>query len=209
MEISPDGLPWNSLYKLLSGAIVPRPIGWISSLDADGVANLAPFSFFNMVCANPPTVLFCPMVRGTDRGEKDSLRNVRETGEFVVNIVSADLAEAMNLSSTEFPRGVDEFAAAGLQKAASTVVRPPGVAASRIRFECRVSHIHEVSREPGGGSVVLGEVVYIHLDETVLLGEDKIDPAALRPLGKLAGNVYCRVDSFFELERPKSQLLPR
>ncbi len=209
MEISPAGLPWNALYKLLTGAVVPRPIGWISSLDTDGIANLVPFSFFNVVCANPPTVLFCPMVRGTDRAEKDTLANIRATGEFVVNIVSADLAAAMNLTATEFPRGVDEFVAAGLEKAVSRVVRPPGVAASRIRFECRVSHIHDVSREPGGGSVVLGQVVHLYVAESVLLGEDKIDPAALAPIGKLAGNTYCRVDSLFVLERPKSQILPK
>jgi len=210
MEITPTSLPWNSLYKILVGSVVPRPIGWISSIDADGRANLAPFSFFNVVCANPPTVLFCPMIRGTDSSQKDTLGNVRASGEFVVNIVSEDLAGAMNITSTELPASVDEFEAAGLEKAASTRVRPPGVAASRIRFECKLSQIHEISREPGGGSIVIGEVVHIHIDESVLVGEDKIDPAVLRPIGKLAGNAYCRVTDLFELVRPKSQLdLPK
>jgi flavin reductase (DIM6/NTAB) family NADH-FMN oxidoreductase RutF len=202
MEITPSTLHWNTVYKLLTGSVIPRPVGWISSLDAHGSANLAPFSFFNVVCANPPTVLFCPMIRGRDGGEKDTLQNVSATGEFVVNIVSADIAEAMNASAAQVPPEVDEFTLAGLEKAASTVVQPPGVAASRIRFECRVSHIHEVSNQPGGGSIVIGEVVHMHIDESVLLGEDKIDPAALQPIGKLAGNVYCKVDELFELVRP-------
>jgi flavin reductase (DIM6/NTAB) family NADH-FMN oxidoreductase RutF len=206
MELSPDSLPWNSLYKLLTGSVLPRPIGWISTLAADGSANLAPFSFFNVVCANPPTVLFCPMVRGTDLAQKDTLRNVRETSEFVVNIVSEDLIEAMNLTSTELASSVDEFELARLEKAPSTVVRPPGVAASRIRFECRASLVHQVSDQPGGGSVILGKVVHIHVAESVLIGADKINLAALKPVGKLAGNSYCRVTDLFDLERPKPKL---
>lgn len=206
MNINPATLPWNSLYKILTGSVVPRPIGWISTVDENGHANLAPFSFFNVVCANPPTVLFCPMIRGTDKGQKDTFRNVLTTKEFVVNIVSEELIDAMNISSTELPSNVDEFEAAGLEKISSVLVKPPGVAASRIRFECRVSHTHQVNQGPGGGSIVLGEVVQIYIDEGVLTGTDKINLDALRPVGKLAGSAYCRVSNLLEIERPKSQL---
>lgn len=115
MEINPENMPPGSVYKILIGTVVPRPIGWISSVDTEGVPNLAPFSFFNVVGNNPPMVIFSPMVRGTDKQSKDTLRNVQATGEFVVNIVTEDLAEAMNITSTEFPAGVNEFEAAGLE----------------------------------------------------------------------------------------------
>jgi flavin reductase (DIM6/NTAB) family NADH-FMN oxidoreductase RutF len=119
MEADPATLPWKSVYKLMIGSILPRPIGWISTVDAAGQTNLAPFSFFNAVASRPPTVLFCPTIREFDAGPKDTLRNVRTTGEFVVNIVTEALAEAMNISSTEFPAEVDEFRAAGLTPAPS------------------------------------------------------------------------------------------
>lgn len=206
MEISPSALPWQSTYKLLTGSIVPRPIGWVSSVDARGVPNLAPFSFFNVVCANPPTLLFCPMVRATDGISKDTLNNVRATGEFVVNIVTEALAEAMNITAVEIDSSVDEFALAGLRTAPSVTVRPPRVAASPIHFECRLREIVEISSQPGGGAVVIGIVQHIHVDERVLIGADKIDPLALQPIGKLAGNTYAHVADLFEVSRPASQI---
>lgn len=206
MEISPTLLPWLSVYKLLTGAIVPRPIGWISSVDANGAPNLAPFSFFNAVCANPPTVLFCPMVRSSTSSTKDTLNNVRATGEFVVNIVTEALAQAMNATAVEAAPGVDEFALAGLESVPSVTVRPPRVAASPIHFECTLNQIVEISSQPGGGAVVIGTVQHIHVDESVLIGPDKIDPLALQPIGRLAGNTYTRVANLFELVRPESQI---
>ncbi len=206
METSPEALPHSSVYKLLTGAIVPRPIGWISTLDLDGRPNLAPFSFFNVVCSKPATVVFCPLVRGSDGGLKDTLRNAHATGEFVVNIVTEDLAAAMNRSSVEAPPGFDEFAFAGVNPTPSAAVRPPRVAESPIHFECRVRQIVEISDQPGGGSLVIGTVVHIHVDERVLLGSDKIDLAALKPIGRLAGGGYTRVTDLFEMERPKSTI---
>jgi flavin reductase (DIM6/NTAB) family NADH-FMN oxidoreductase RutF len=206
MEINPNDLPHSSVYKLLSGSILPRPIGWISSLGADGRPNLAPFSFFNVVCSKPPTVVFCPLVRGTDGKTKDTLNNVRATHEFVVNIVTEELAGAMNLSSIEAPPEMDEFVFSGVTPVASIQVRPPRVLESPIHFECRVRQIVEISSAPGGGSLVIGEVLHIHVDERVLLGTDKIDLRALKPLGRLAGGGYVRVTDIFEMERPKSLL---
>lgn len=206
MEINPETIPWKSAYKLLIGSVVPRPIGWISSIDREGRSNLAPFSFFNAVCGNPPHVLFSPMIRSTDQESKDTLNNVRATGEFVVNIVTEDLAEAMNLSSTELPADVDEFSIAQLISAPSVIVKPPRVASSPIHFECKVAHIIDIGDQPGAGSVVIGRVVHIHVDESVLFDGDKIDLEKLTPIGRLAGNAYCRVTDIFQMERPPSQV---
>lgn len=209
MEIAPDALPRQSIYKILIGSVVPRPIGWISTVDAGGQPNLAPFSFFNVVCARPPTVLFCPMIRSSDGNTKDTLNNVKATGEFVVNILGEDLVTAMIASSVEVAAEVNEFELTGLATAISAVVKPPRVAESPIHFECKVSQIVEVGNQPGGGSVVFGEIVHLHVDERVLLGEDKINLAALKPIGRLAGSAYVRVTDIFEMERPKSQIRPK
>lgn len=209
MEIDPDAYPWSSIYKILIGAVVPRPIGWISSLDESGRRNLAPFSFFNAVCARPPHVVFSPMIRETDAGEKDTLRNVRATGEFVVNIVTEAIAEAMNVSSTEFPREVDEFTAAGLTAAPSVAVKPPRVAESPVHFECRVAHLLPLGEGPGAATLVVGRVVHLHVDPSVLLDGDKIDLDRLQPIGRLSGAGYCRVTDRFEMKRPPSQIASR
>jgi flavin reductase (DIM6/NTAB) family NADH-FMN oxidoreductase RutF len=206
MEISPEDLPWQSVYNILVGSVLPRPIGWISTVDSAGRPNLAPFSFFNAVCPNPPHVLFCPNVRITDQHTKDSLCNVQATGEFVVNIVTENLAEAMNLTSAELPAEVNEFEYGNLDISPSKVVQPPRVAASPIHFECKVAHILDLGDRPGAGSVVIGRVVHIHVDESVLFGGDKIDLWKLKPIGRLGGNGYCRVTDLFKMERPTSQI---
>ncbi len=209
MEINPLSLSWKSRYKILTGAVVPRPVGWISTVNVAGQPNLAPFSFFNVVCATPPTLLFCPMTRSTDGSTKDTLNNIRATREFVVNIVTEPLAEAMTHTSVEAPQQVNEFEIAGLEAAPSAVVSPPRVAASPIHFECRLERIVEISNLPGGGNIVIGTVVHMHIDERVLLGEDKINLSALEAIGRLAGSAYTRTTDIFEIVRPKSQIPPR
>jgi flavin reductase (DIM6/NTAB) family NADH-FMN oxidoreductase RutF len=206
MEIVPSDLPHQSLYKIMIGSIVPRPIGWISTIDMQGRRNLAPFSFFNAVCSNPPTVLFCPSIRGADGSEKDTLKNIRVNGEFVVNIVSEFLAEAMNQSSAELPPDEDEFVVGGVTPAPSIKVKPPRVAESLVHYECRATQIIDISSQPGGGSVVIGEVLHLHIDDSVLIGTDKIDVLKLKPVGRLAGASYCRVSDLFELQRPPSKI---
>ncbi len=203
MDITPSSATWQSFYKFMIGSILPRPIGWISTISADGRPNLAPYSFFNAVCANPPHVLFCPMIRTHDGAQKDSLRNVRETGEFVVNIVTFALAEAMNLTSGEYDSDINEFERAALTPFPSLTVRPPRVAESPIHFECQVAHILDLSDEPGGGSVVVGRVTHLHVDESVMLGDNKIDVTKLDPIGRMAGSNYTRIGEIFSLERPK------
>jgi flavin reductase (DIM6/NTAB) family NADH-FMN oxidoreductase RutF len=204
MEIDPTTLPYQSIYKILTGSVLPRPIGWISSIDMDGRPNLAPFSFFNVVCSNPPTILFCPLIRGTDGNTKDTLNNVRSTHEFVVNIVTEELLNAMNATSIEGPPDFSEIEFAGLTLAPSVTVKPPRVAESPIHFECKVKQIIDINDAPGGGSIVIGTITHIHTEERVMLGLDKINLMALKPIGRLMGSGYCRVTNIIELERPKN-----
>ena len=206
MLIDPKTLSPRKMYRLLIDVITPRPIAWVGTVSGQGIPNLAPFSFFNVVCSKPPTVVFCPLVRGTDGKLKDTLNNVRATGEFVVNIVTEELLESMNLSSIEAPPEFDEFAFAHVTPTPSERVRPPRVKESPVHFECRVRQIVDVSLEPGGGSLVIGEVVHIHVEERVLMGNDKINLAALKPVGRLAGGGYVRITDIIEIERPKSIL---
>jgi flavin reductase (DIM6/NTAB) family NADH-FMN oxidoreductase RutF len=206
MEINPETLPHQSIYKILTGSVLPRPIGWISSLDPSGRPNLAPFSFFNVVCSNPPTVLFCPLIRGIDGRKKDTLNNVRATKEFVVNIVTETLLPAMNASSVEAPPGFNEFEFAGLRLANSVTVKPPRVSESPIHFECKVREIIDINDAPGGGSIVIGTILHIHVDDHIMIGQDKINLTALQPIGRLAGGAYSKVTDIIELERPKHKL---
>ncbi len=209
MEIHPDQLNHQQVYKLLVGAIVPRAIAWVSSVNPAGARNLAPFSFFTAVCPRPPTLVFAPMIRGTDSAEKDTLRNIRDTREFVVNVVTEQTVAAANISSTEFPPEVDEFVAAQLTPTPSVMVKPPRVAESPVNFECRLRQIVPISDEPGGGSLVIGTIVYIHVRDELLRGDYRIDPDALRAVGRMAGADYSRTTERFELERPPTQIVKR
>ena len=190
----------RNIYKLMVGAIVPRPIAFVSSLSATGVRNLAPFSFFTAISANPPAICFSPMVRLSDGAHKDTLNNVRATREFVVNIVSEDFKLQMNATSAEFPPEVDEFERSGLTPVASDIVKPPRVAESRINMECRLLEIVDVSTKPLGGSLVIGEVLRFHVKEEIFQ-DFRIDPDRLRPIGRMAGSTYTRTTDRFEMDR--------
>jgi flavin reductase (DIM6/NTAB) family NADH-FMN oxidoreductase RutF len=193
-------------YKLLVGSVVPRPIAFVSSIDARGVRNLAPFSFFTVASANPPIVCFCPMVRGANSKDlassKDTLRNIIATREFVLNIVSEEFAEQMNACAAELPPEVDEFEISGLTPLPSELVRPPRVGESHVQMECRLEQVVHVSTEPLGGSLVLGEVLRFHIRES-LLDNFRIDPDQLHAIGRMAGSTYARTTDRFELVRPK------
>ncbi len=184
-------------YKLATGLIVPRPIGWIGSISADGIPNLAPYSFFNCVSGAPPTFVFAPG-RG---GRKDTLANVREVGEFTINIVTEDVVEAMNATSASHPAEVDEFEAAGLTAVASSRIRPPMVGESRANIECVVTDIIDVGHVDNGNALVIGEAVEFHVDPDLLDGT-RVDQAALRAVGRHVGNSYSRSTDLFELIRP-------
>jgi len=193
------------IYKLMVGCIVPRPIAFVSSIDGAGVYNLAPFSYFSAVCSKPPTILFCAAVRaarGAANATKDTLRNVLATREFVVNIVSEEIAAQMNQTAAEVAPEVDEFALSGLTPLASQVVRPPRVAESPVQMECRLREAITISDQPGGATIVIGEVLRFHVREG-LADNYRIDPDKLRAIGRMGGPTYSRTTDRFDLERPR------
>jgi flavin reductase (DIM6/NTAB) family NADH-FMN oxidoreductase RutF len=207
MEFNPAKLTKKEFYKLITGTIIPRPIGWISTVNKAGQPNLAPFSFFTGVCSNPPTILFCPAVRGKGWEEKDTFQNVETTKEFVVNIVSVNLVEQMSKTSTELPANINEFDYANLTELPSKIVKPPRVGESLIHLECKLSQIIKIGDGGiGSGSIVVGEVVYMHVDDKVLLPNHKIDTAALNPIGRLAGPYYGGIGEIYSIFREKSQI---
>ena len=200
MIIDPQEHQPRDIYKLLNGTVVPRPIAFVSSLSANGVRNLAPFSFFTVVSANPPVICFSPL-RRANGGAKDTLQNVRDTGEFVVNIVSEEIAAQMNQTSADFPPDVDEFSQSGLTPRASDLIRPPRVKECGIAMECRLRQIVEVSDRPMGGSLVLGDVLRFHVRDD-WFDTFRIDPDKLRAIGRMGGPTYTRTTDRFDMERP-------
>jgi flavin reductase (DIM6/NTAB) family NADH-FMN oxidoreductase RutF len=205
VQIDPRTLSGNATYKLLIGCVVPRPIAWVSSVDAAGVRNVAPFSYFMAITDDPPTIAFSSAPRaaglGTVRGKKDTLRNIEASGDFVVNVVDDALAERMNLTSGEYPPDVDEFALAGLAAAPSVKVRAPRVAEAPINMECRLVRTMPVGNKPT--CLVLGEIVYFHVRDGLYDPvSERIDLHRLHPVGRLAGNLYTHVHEIFEMKRP-------
>jgi flavin reductase (DIM6/NTAB) family NADH-FMN oxidoreductase RutF len=206
LSFNPAECQQRQNYKLMTGIIVPRPIALVSTMSRDGVANLAPFSFFSGVGSAPPTVLFCPALRPPEQGEtgekKDTLRNVEETGEFVINVVSEAMAAGVNASSTEAPPEVDEFPLSGLTPIASQVVRPYRVAESPAQMECKLLQVIYTGHIPASGVIVLGEVVRFHVRED-LVENFRVDPAGLDAIGRMAGNTWVRTRDRIEIARPK------
>jgi flavin reductase (DIM6/NTAB) family NADH-FMN oxidoreductase RutF len=207
MIVSPSELEHKDLYGLLLNSVAPRPIAWVSTVSASGQPNLAPFSFFNVVSVNPPLLGFSPGLRqsrlGASRGEaKDTLQNIRETKEFVVNVVTYELAEAMNLTSGEYDASVNEFEVAKLRPEASSVVRVPRVAESPVSFECKLHQIIDFSTAPTSGSLVLGEIVSIHINDANLK-DGRLDRDSLDLIGRMGGMQYTRTRQRFEMVRPK------
>lgn len=216
MDAAPSQLPHRELYNILISAVVPRPIAWVSTLSASGRPNLAPFSFFNAVCAKPPLLAFAPGMRPPHKSEaaadeaeghpgvhvKDTLRNIRETREFVINTVTYKLAEAMNLTSGEYDASIDEFELARMASAPSHVVRPRRVAESPVSFECKLHQILDFNPAAEGGSLVIGEIVSLHIDERHLK-EGRLDRDSLDVIGRMGGMQYTRTTQRFEMVRPK------
>lgn len=188
-------------YKLLVGSVVPRPIAFVSTTSVDGVNNLAPFSFFNVVCSNPPTVCFSPMRKGPSALKKDSLVNIEATGEFVINVVDESFVGPMNMCSADFEPDESEWVACGLTAVPSEVVAPPRVAESPVQMECKLRQIVEISDQPGGGSLVIGEVVRMHVRDD-LYEKGRVVTERWNPIGRMAGATYVRCHDTFELERP-------
>jgi flavin reductase (DIM6/NTAB) family NADH-FMN oxidoreductase RutF len=191
LELDPAALQARERYFLLTSVVVPRPIAWVSTLDAEGGRNLAPYSYFNACSATPPIVHF------TSTTSRDSIANVIATGEFVVNIVSDDIAEAMRVSSAAFADGEDEFELAGLRAAPSRTVKPPRVARAKVALECRLRQILEI----GEGTMAFGDVLHVHVERSVWR-EGRVDPTLLRPVGRLSGQDYTTVADVYKLELP-------
>jgi flavin reductase (DIM6/NTAB) family NADH-FMN oxidoreductase RutF len=196
--VDPTASPTNN-YKLLIGSIVPRPIAFVSTVSAAGVYNLAPFSFFNAICGEPPVICFSAGFRVPS---KDTLANIRASGEFVVNTVGEEIAEKMNACSGDYPAGVDEFQIAGLTPIPSDLVAAPRVLESRINMECKLIQIVDISALPKGGSLIIGEVVRFHIDDSIV-DNFRIDPDKLRAIGRMGGAEYTRTRDRFEMPRPK------
>lgn len=202
MNFRTDQISPRELYRTLLIAVGPRPIAWVSTLSKDGTPNLAPFSFFNAVSATPPMLGFSPGIRRLPNGSepKGTLVNVRDTREFVVNMVTFDLAESMNITSGEYEHGVNEFELAHLATRPSQVVRAPQVAASPVSFECKLHQIVDFG-QPVTGSLVIGEVVALYLNEKIL-HDGRLETNALDLIGRLGGAQYTRTTNRFEMERP-------
>ncbi|WP_280549911.1 MULTISPECIES: flavin reductase family protein [unclassified Halomonas] len=192
----------GKIYRLLSGSICPRPIAWVSTRDAAGNTNLAPFSFFNVVSVNPPVLGFSPLLDG-DASPKDTIRNLDEVGECVVHISGEGLVEEMNATSAGLARGEDEFTLAALEKAEIPGVSVPRVASAPVAFGCRLREIIRFGDQPLAGNLVLAEVVSIHVDDALWDGRH-VSTEGLRPIGRMAGNDYARCTDLFEVERPAS-----
>ncbi|MEZ4575932.1 MAG: flavin reductase family protein [Vampirovibrionales bacterium] len=203
IHIDPETLDNKARYKLLIGSVVPRPIAFVSTVNRQGQTNLAPFSFFTACGSSPMRVCFVPMIRSSDGQKKDTLRNIEATKEFVVHVVSESFVRQMSQTAGEYPPDISEFDEAGLTPVPSTVVKPPRVAEALVAMECRLHQLVELGDAVGHGTIVVGDVVALHFDESVLdEAEGKVRLDVLSPIGRLAGNSYCRITDTFDIARP-------
>lgn len=201
MEIDPATLPLPERYGLLISVVVPRPIAWVSTVSPEGAPNLAPFSFFTGITANPMTVCFAP-VRNRAGQKKDTLVNVEATRQFTINLATEPHAEKMNLTSADYPYGVNEFEKVGLTALPSVRVKPARVKESPVALECELLQVVTISEGPLGGNLVIGKVVHIHVDDAVWR-DGRIDHRDLKPIGRMEGTWYTRTADAFEMPRPK------
>jgi flavin reductase (DIM6/NTAB) family NADH-FMN oxidoreductase RutF len=192
----------------LQHLVAPRPICFASTIDAAGSVNLSPFSFFNLFSSNPPIVIFSPARRVRDNTTKHTLQNVLEVPEVVINMVTYEMVQQTSLASCEWGKGVDEFVKSGFTKQPATRVRPPMVQEAKAKLECRVVEVKSLGTEGGAGQLVICEVLCIHVDDTLLTGEGKIDQRKLELVARLGGDWYCRVgaDNLFSVPKPNTQL---
>ena len=196
------------VQNYLQHAIAPRPICFASTIDKTGNVNLSPFSFFNLFSSNPPIVIFSPARRVRDNTTKHSLQNVYEVPEVVINIVDYDMVQQTSLASCEFPKGSNEFIKAGFTEEKATLVSPPMVKESKIKLECKVLEIKPLGTEGGAGNLVICEVLCMHIDESILDENKKIDQTKIHHVARLGGDWYCKVDgsSLFKVAKPNTQL---
>ena len=207
LSINPKDIPIAKLHGYLLGAIAPRPIAFASTVDEDGNPNLSPFSFFNVFGANPPVMIFSPARSVRENTTKHTLDNAEATREVVINVVNYDIVQQMSLSSTMYPKGVNEFEKSGLTMLASDIVKPFRVAESPVQFECKVTDIIYTGEEGGAGNLIVCEVVKLHVNENVLAEDGSIDQYKVDLVARAGGNYYTRArDGFFEIPKPLTTL---
>jgi flavin reductase (DIM6/NTAB) family NADH-FMN oxidoreductase RutF len=200
MQFDPQDLEQTAIYKLLTGAVIPRPIGWISTINEDGILNLAPFSYFNAVGDDPPHIMFSTV--RSNNSNKDTLNNVLATKQFVVNMVTEDLVEQMNMTSQPIPANESEFELANLTPIASVKVKPPRVKECKITMECEMVHHYTLENsKSGGATIIIGKIVMFHIDESVLLDNYKINLETYKPIARLAGSNYSKLGEIFSVKR--------
>lgn len=208
MRIVPGEIKTAQLHAYLLGAIAPRPICFASTVDADGQPNLSPFSFFNVFGSKPPLLIFSPARRVRDNSIKHTLENIYATKEVVINVVSYDIVQQMNLTSCEFGKGVNEFEKAGFTAVKSDIVKPFRVKESPAQLECRVTQVIETGTEGGAGNLIICEVLCMHLNDEVLDETGKIDPHKIDLVARMGADYYCRASgsAVFEVAKPNLQL---
>lgn len=200
MQFDPNELEQSAIYKLLTGAIIPRPIGWVSTVDENGINNLAPFSYFNMVGDDPPHIMFS--TRRDNDTNKDTLNNILANKQFVVNLVTEELVAQMNETSQKFPADVDEFQLVGLTPIASTKIKPMRVKESLVNLECELVHHYFLeNHKQGGACVMIGRVIMMHYDDSILLDNFKINLETYKPVARLAGSNYSKIGEIFSVKR--------
>lgn len=207
-HIDPSEIAKPQLHQLLLGAIGPRPIAFASTLGKKGKANLSPFSFFNVFGVNPTTLIFSPARRGRDNTTKHTYDNIKKLAEVVINVVTRDIVQQVNLASTEYPEGTNEFLKSGLTMIPSVKVKPFRVKESPVQFECKVREVIETGDEGGAGNLVICEILMIHMDENILDENGVIDPNKIRLVGRLGGDHYCEAfgSAVFNVEKPLTTL---
>ena len=203
LSVDPKEIPIPKLHGYLLGAVGPRPIAFASTIDNEGNPNLSPFSFFNVFSANPPIAIFSPARRVRDNTTKHTLENILITKEVVINIVNYDMVQQMSLSSTEYPAGVNEFLKSGLTEVASDIVKPPRVQEAPVQFECKVNDVIALGNQGGAGNLIIAEVVKLHIKETILDADGKIDANKIDAVARMGGNWYNRSrEGMFEVIKP-------
>ena len=208
MTIDPKELTIPRLHSYLQGAVVPRPIALASTVDAVGNVNLSPFSFFNVFSTNPPILVFSPSRRGRDNTTKHTYENVKVVPEVVIHIVTYAMVEQVSLASCEYPRGVNEFIKAGLTAVPSDRVKPPRVAESPVAFECKVNQVIELGSAGAAGNLVICEVLRMHIRESILDAEGRIDPFKLDAVARMGADYYLRAqgENIFTVPKPNEKL---
>lgn len=204
LTINPKDIPVPKLHHYLLGSIGPRPICFASTVDANGVGNIAPFSFFNVFSANPPIAIFSPARSGRTNTTKDTYNNVKQVPEVVINVVNYSIVHQMSLASSPYPPEISEFDKSGLTPVPSELVRPFRIKESPVQLECKVVEVKELGNEGGAGNLIICEIIKLHISEDVLNEDQMVDQKKIDLVARMGGNWYCRADqnSMFEIEKP-------